>query len=98
MNIKPTYQQTVGQNLPPAPLPLPLSQESLRVNLCRINFSHTNHDDALNIIYLVNKINKEIGSRAAILGDLQGPKLRIGLVKKNTILKNNSKKAYQSEQ
>tara|TARA_B100000902_G_scaffold390010_1_gene438205 strand:- start:580 stop:2016 length:1437 start_codon:yes stop_codon:yes gene_type:complete len=61
------------------------------VNLCRINFSHTNHEDALNIVYLVNKINNEIGTRAAILGDLQGPKLRIGLVKKNTILKTSSK-------
>jgi len=61
------------------------------VNLCRINFSHTNHEDALNIIYLVKKINNEIGTRVAILGDLQGPKLRIGLVKKNTILKASSK-------
>ena len=61
------------------------------VNVCRINFSHTNHEDALNIICLVNKVNEEIGSKAAILGDLQGPKLRIGLVEKNTILKAGSK-------
>jgi len=61
------------------------------VNVCRINFSHTSHEDALNIISLVNRINEEIGFKAAILGDLQGPKLRIGLVKKNTILNAGSK-------
>jgi len=61
------------------------------VNVCRINFSHTNHDDALNIISLVRKINKETGFKTAILGDLQGPKLRIGEVEKNTILRSGSK-------
>jgi len=61
------------------------------VNVCRINFSHTNHEDALNIISLIRQINKETGLKTAILGDLQGPKLRVGAVKNNTILKNGSK-------
>ena len=57
------------------------------VNLCRINFSHTNHEDAFKIISLVKKINTETGMKTAILGDLQGPKLRIGVVEKKTVLK-----------
>lgn len=61
------------------------------LNVCRINFSHCNHHDALQIIEIVNKLNIELESHVAILGDLQGPKLRIGEVKDNTFLeKNNS--------
>ena len=56
------------------------------VNVCRLNFSHTNHGDALRIITIIRKINSETGSQVAILGDLQGPKIRLGLVKKNTYL------------
>lgn len=61
------------------------------VNLCRINFSHTSHEDAFKIISLVKKINTETGMKTAILGDLQGPKLRIGDVEKKTVLKAGSK-------
>lgn len=61
------------------------------VNVCRINFSHTNHEDSLNIISLIRKINKEENLQTAILGDLQGPKLRLGRVQKNTSLKSGDK-------
>ena len=47
------------------------------VNLCRINFSHTNHEEADKIISKIKKVNEETGYKTAILGDLQGPKLRI---------------------
>ena len=30
------------------------------VNVCRLNFSHTNHEDALRIISIIRKINYEI--------------------------------------
>tara|TARA_B100000900_G_scaffold258888_1_gene220661 strand:- start:300 stop:1727 length:1428 start_codon:yes stop_codon:yes gene_type:complete len=59
---------------------------SAGVNVCRLNFSHTNHDDAFRIISIIRKINSDIGSQVAILGDLQGPKIRLGSVKKNTYL------------
>lgn len=61
------------------------------VNLCRINFSHTNHEEADKIISKIKKVNEETGYKTAILGDLQGPKLRIGEVDKKTILKAGSK-------
>ena len=57
------------------------------VNVFRINLSHTNHADALSIISIIRKINSETGMQIAILGDLQGPKLIVGVVKKKTILK-----------
>ena len=56
------------------------------LNVCRINFSHCGHEDALKIISIIQDLNNELHSHVAVLGDLQGPKLRIGLVHENTIL------------
>ena len=61
------------------------------VNVCRINFSHTSHEDASKVISIIRKINHELSLQTAILGDLQGPKIRLGLVKKNTFLKSGDK-------
>jgi len=48
------------------------------VDVCRINFSHGEHSEHLEVINRVRQINQEIGTNICILGDLQGPKLRIG--------------------
>ena len=56
------------------------------LNVCRINFSHSNHEDALKIIKTVRELNDELQSHVAIMGDLRGPKLRIGTACKNTEL------------
>tara|TARA_B100000700_G_scaffold330173_1_gene455055 strand:- start:1978 stop:3414 length:1437 start_codon:yes stop_codon:yes gene_type:complete len=50
------------------------------LNVCRINFSHCNHKDALQIISIVRDLNVELNAHVAILGDLRGPKLRVGSV------------------
>ncbi len=55
------------------------------VDVCRINFSHGTHDEHRKVIERVRKINEENGIHVAILGDLQGPKLRIGDVENNRI-------------
>ncbi|RYZ61145.1 MAG: pyruvate kinase [Chitinophagaceae bacterium] len=48
------------------------------VNVFRLNFSHGNHEDKLRIIEDIRKINDTEPYNIAILGDLQGPKLRVG--------------------
>lgn len=48
------------------------------VNVFRLNFSHGAHDDKIKIIEHIRKINKTEPFNIAILGDLQGPKLRVG--------------------
>lgn len=48
------------------------------VNVFRLNFSHGSHEDKLKIVEHVRKINKTEPFNIAILGDLQGPKLRVG--------------------
>lgn len=55
------------------------------VNVIRINFSHGNHEELIPVIRSVREINKEQGIHTAILGDLQGPKIRIGEIKGGTI-------------
>lgn len=48
------------------------------VNVCRLNFSHGTHESHLNIIKNIRKISYETGIDVAILGDLCGPKIRVG--------------------
>ena len=56
------------------------------VNVCRLNFSHGSHEDHLKVLNNIKEINKENGTHIATLGDLQGPKLRVGKMEENTLL------------
>jgi pyruvate kinase len=51
------------------------------VNVCRLNFSHGRPEDHQKTIDLIREINEQYKTNIAILADLQGPKIRIGLVK-----------------
>ena len=53
------------------------------VNVFRLNFSHGSHEDKLKIIEHIRNINKTEPYNIAILGDLQGPKLRVGEIENN---------------
>ena len=55
------------------------------VNIFRLNFSHGSHEDKLTIIEHIRKINKTQPVNIAILGDLQGPKLRVGDIENNSL-------------
>ena len=48
------------------------------VNIFRLNFSHGTHENKAQVIEHIRNINKTQPYNIAILGDLQGPKLRIG--------------------
>ena len=56
------------------------------VNVFRINFSHANYDDVKKRIKMIRDLNEEHGFSAAILGDLQGPKLRVGKMKEEVVV------------
>ncbi len=57
------------------------------LNVVRINFSHSNHEQAIQIFNWVQELNTEEDRNVAVLGDLQGPKLRLGEVKPDQVLK-----------
>ena len=48
------------------------------VNVFRVNFSHADYEDVTERIKMIRELNAEYGYTAAILADLQGPKLRVG--------------------
>jgi len=56
------------------------------VNVCRLNFSHGSHEVHKETIELIREINNELHSNVAILGDLQGPKIRTGKMMENVEL------------
>src|ERR1700761_8920687 len=51
------------------------------VNVCRLNFSHGRTEDHKKVIDTIREINEQYKTNVGILADLQGPKIRIGLVK-----------------
>ena len=55
------------------------------VNVFRLNFSHGTHEDKAMIIEHIRKINKTEPYNLAIIGDLQGPKLRIGEIENGSM-------------
>ncbi len=55
------------------------------VNVFRLNFSHGSHEDKSQIIEHIRNINKTEPYNISILGDLQGPKLRVGEIENNAL-------------
>lgn len=51
----------------------------------RLNFSHGTHEDHGKSVDIIRKIEKDTGATISIMADLQGPKLRIGTFKDETI-------------
>jgi pyruvate kinase len=55
------------------------------VDLFRFNFSHGNHEGHKVYFEQVHRINRVHGLNVGILADLQGPKIRIGMVKGSSV-------------
>ncbi len=56
------------------------------VNVFRINFSHADYEDVKERVQMIRELNEEEGFNAAILADLQGPKLRVGVMKEEVVV------------
>ncbi|WP_027376133.1 pyruvate kinase [Kaistella palustris] len=56
------------------------------VDVFRINFSHADYDIVKKNVEIIRELNQEYGFSVGILGDLQGPKLRVGVVKEGSYL------------
>lgn len=55
-------------------------------NVFRINFSHADYSDVKERVQMIRELNEEFGYNASILADLQGPKLRVGVMKGDVIV------------
>lgn len=81
-------------------------------NVFRINFSHADHQDVEKRIKIIRSLSVKHKIYTAILGDLQGPKLRVGEIEKGSVVEpedivvfntshpfvGNAKKAYMTYQ
>ena len=56
------------------------------VNIFRINFSHAEYSDVRERVKMIRDLNEEHGFNVGILGDLQGPKLRVGKMKDEVVV------------
>ena len=50
------------------------------VDVFRINFSHADYDDVKERVTMIRELNDEMDTYTSILADLQGPKLRVGVM------------------
>jgi len=57
------------------------------VDVFRVNFSHASHNETSQTVKYIRELSLELKIHASILGDLQGPKIRLGLVKDGVVLK-----------
>ena len=52
----------------------------------RINMSHTAHDRMRELVATIRRVEERVGRPIGILGDLQGPKLRVGAFKDEALV------------
>ncbi|MBU0596849.1 pyruvate kinase, partial [Patescibacteria group bacterium] len=58
------------------------------MNVARLNFSHGTHENHLQLLKNVRLVAKKTGEPVSVIQDLQGPKIRVGLLpKKGIVLK-----------
>ena len=55
------------------------------VNIFRLNFSHGTHEDHANVLEIIKRINSEEDLNITTLQDLQGPKIRTGLIENDAV-------------
>lgn len=61
------------------------------VNVFRVNFSHADYNDVKERMDMIRSLNEEFGYNVSILGDLQGPKLRVGVMEPGIEVQNGDK-------
>ena len=67
------------------------------VNIFRINFSHADFEAAKQRIELIRELNKELGFNVGVLADLQGPKLRVGKMKDDVVVKKGARIVFTTK-
>lgn len=67
------------------------------MDVARLNFSHADHATHEKSLNTVRALNKEKGTNIAILQDLQGPKIRIGILKEDVPIKPGDKVTIRSD-
>ncbi len=56
------------------------------IDVVRLNFSHGSHEEHLARIKTIQELNHELNAHVALMADLQGPKLRVGVIEDNLVM------------
>jgi len=67
------------------------------VNVFRINFSHADYDNVRQSVTRIREINVENDFNISILADLQGPKLRVGVMEEDVVLEDGDNFTFTTE-
>ncbi len=67
------------------------------VNVFRINFSHADYEDVKIKIKYIRDLNKENNFNVAVLADLQGPKLRVGVMQDRVVVNKGDEFTFTTE-
>ncbi len=62
------------------------------MNVARLNFSHGTHAEHQQLLRHIRKAAKDVGTHVAILQDLQGPKIRVGVLPAEGVVLRKSQK------
>ena len=78
-----TRRAKIVATLGPSCSTIPVFRQLVRAGLdvARLNFSHGSHEQKAELIAMVRQVSKEEQKPICILADLQGPKIRTGLLK-----------------
>ena len=68
------------------------------VDVFRLNFSHGTHEEHKKVIKYVRELNQELNTHVCLLQDLQGPKIRINNVEKDTFIEKGDKITITTEE
>ena len=68
------------------------------VNVFRINFSHADYEDVKERVKQIREINEENSYNVAVLADLQGPKLRVGVMEDGVVLEDGAEFIFTTEE
>lgn len=68
------------------------------VNVFRINFSHADYEIVKTRVQQIREINEENSFNVAILADLQGPKLRVGVMEEGVELEEGDEFIFTTEE
>ena len=66
------------------------------VNVFRVNFSHADYKDVEERIQIIRKVDKKLQTNTSILADLQGPKLRVGEMEADVLVKQGDKVCFST--
>jgi pyruvate kinase len=80
--ILPDHKTKIVATIGPASKSPEILERLIRagMNIARLNFSHGNFDEHAEVIARIRAASRATGRRVAIMGDLPGPKMRLGTI------------------